>query len=69
VVLAGVVRTEDFDVAAVRKLEDPEARFDLHWPQAQHVLVEVRQLSLRSVRVPLQPKPVTSMLAVSARAP
>jgi hypothetical protein len=40
------LRAEDLDVPAVWELEDPEARLVLagHGPQAQHVLVEVRQL-------------------------
>jgi hypothetical protein len=37
-----VERAEDLNVPAVWKLEDPQARFGMRWPQSEHVLVEVR---------------------------
>jgi len=37
-----VERAEDLNIPAVWKLEDPQARFGMRWPQSEHVLVEVR---------------------------
>src|SRR5207302_11456172 len=39
-----VVRAEDLDMVAVGKFEDPQTWFGAHRGQAQHVLVEMRQL-------------------------
>lgn len=43
VFLARVAEAEDFHVAAIGKLEDPEISFGVHQAEAKHVQVEVRQ--------------------------
>ena len=42
VLRALVEGAEDLDIPAIGELEDPQARFGVHQPQPQHVLVEVR---------------------------
>ena len=37
-----VQRAEDLNIPAVWELEDPQARFGMHWPQSEHVLVKLR---------------------------
>ena len=37
-----VERAEDLDIPAIGELEDPQARFGVHRPQPQHVLIEIR---------------------------
>ena len=39
---APVEGAEDLDIPAIGKLEDPQARFGVHRPQPQYVLVEIR---------------------------
>lgn len=59
--LARIIRAEHLDMAAVRKLEDPEPVLGQNQSQAEDLLVEAASASARSVRVPHQPNPVTFM--------
>ena len=43
VFLAWVLIAEDLDMAAIGKLENPEARFGVNQPQTKRVLIKVRQ--------------------------
>lgn len=45
---------EDLDMAAIRKLEDPEIRFGMDQPEAENIFIEVRQLpgAIRSRTAP-----------------
>ena len=40
-----IAAAENLDMPPIRKLEDPEIRFRMHRPEAEHMLVEMRQFT------------------------